>query len=269
MALAKPGPRRNSNRDNPDEFRATLGEHLEELRGRVLRALGVLVVMCVVGWFLAMPVYSALSEVVRDNVPKNFDFKEPFTSITQPFMLQLKLAFYIGLIVAVPYIVWELWGFVAPGLKPGEKRPIKVLAPVSVLLFAVGCTVGWVTLPAAFQWFAGFFASFPNTSLYQEPGTMVFLIVKLVLAFGIGFQLPVVTFFLAKVGIISPSSLAQYWRQAVIAVFALSAMLTPSGDPFTMLAMAAPLTILFFASIYAVKLTGPRGGRDPALDDLD
>lgn len=269
MALVKPGPKRNSPGENPDEFRATLGEHLEELRGRVLRALGALVLTCIVGWFLAMPVYAALSEVVRANVPKGINFQEPFTSITQPFMLQLKLAFYIGLTVSFPYLVWELWGFIAPGLKRSEKRPIKILAPISVLLFVIGCGVGWITLPAAFQWFAGFFASFPNTSLYQEPGTMVFLIVKLVLAFGIGFQLPVVTFFLTKVGIISPTMLAQYWRQAVVAVFALSAILTPSGDPFTMMAMAIPLTLLFFASIMAVKLTGKRGGRDPVLDDLD
>lgn len=269
MALAKPGSKRNSRRDDPDEFRATLGEHLEELRVRVMRSIGVLAGGCVIGWFLAMPVYRALSHVVQANIPKGVNYQEPFTSITQPFMLQLKLSFYISLTLTIPYLVWELWGFVAPGLRANEKRPIKALAPFSLLLFLFGCGLGWLSLPAAFRWFAGFFASFPGTSLYQEPGTMVFLIVKLVLAFGVGFQLPVVTFFLTKVGVISPGTISQYWRQAILGVITLSAILTPSGDPFTLAAMATPLTVLFFGSVYAARLSGKAAVRDPALDNLD
>lgn len=269
MALAKTGSKRNSRRDNPDEFRATLGEHLEELRVRVMRSVGVLAAGCAVGWFLAMPVYRALSHVVQANIPKGVNYQEPFTSITQPFMLQLKLAFYISLTLTLPYIVWELWGFVAPGLRPNEKRPLRAFAPVSLVLFLFGCWLGWMSLPAAFQWFAGFFASFPGTSLYQEPGTMVFLIVKLVLAFGVGFQLPVVTFFLTKAGVLSPQTVSQYWRQAILAIIVLCAILTPSGDPFTLAAMAVPLSVLFIGSIFAARLTGKAAQRDPALDDLD
>ncbi len=262
-------PNRPRTETDPEEFRATLGEHLDELRSRVLRVLGVLVVASTLGWFLAMPAFRALSEVVAANIPKGIEFKEPFRTITEPFMLQLKLAVYIGLCAAIPWLVAEVWQFVKPGLRPHERRPVKILAPFSVALFGVGCWVGWLMIPPSFQWFATFFQSFPGTALYQEPGTMVFLIVKLVLAFGIGFQLPVVTFLLAKLGLITPATLNQYWRQAVVAIFVLASVLTPSGDPFTMLAMAVPLCVLFFGAVLAVKWTTKDGGRDPALDNLD
>jgi sec-independent protein translocase protein TatC len=263
-------PKKSSGSNNdPEDFRATLGEHLEELRTRILRVLGVLLVMTVVGWFLALPAYVALDKVVQANIPTWLKFEQPFKDVTQPFMLQLKLAFYIGLTIALPHMVLEIWGFVKPGLKPNEIRPVRVLGPISVVLFLVGCWVGWMMIPPSFQWFAGFFASFPGTALYQEPGAMVFLIVKIVLAFGIGFELPVVTFFLAKIGVIAPETLFRYWRQATIAIFFLSACLTPSGDPFTMTAMALPLAALFFVSVFAVRLTSKGKGRDPALDSLD
>ncbi|MCW5936798.1 MAG: twin-arginine translocase subunit TatC [Fimbriimonadaceae bacterium] len=255
--------------EDPEEFRATLGEHLEEFRTRVLRVLGVFVVAATIGWFIEMPLYKLLNETARAGLPSTLDYKEPFNTITQPFLLQLKLAAYIGLAMSLPYAVYELWGFVSPGLKPSERRPVKFLAPFSASLFFVGCYLGWLSIPAAFGWFAGFFESFPGTSLYQEPGSLVFLVVKIVLSFGIGFQLPVVTFLLAKLGLITPNMIAQYWRQAVVTIFFLAAAITPTGDPFTMLIMALPLTILFFGSLMVVKLTTKQELRDPALDSLD
>ena len=268
MSLATRDQERGSSGE-PEELRATLGEHLDELRTRVLRVLGCLVVASTLGWFVTRPLYDFLTDVYRANLPKGLDYAEPFRSVAEPFLLKLKLAFYIGLTVTAPYLVLQLWGFIAPGLRPHERKPIKFLAPFSLVLFAVGCWAGWATLPQAFVWFAGFFGEFPSTSLYQEPGTMVFFIVKMVLAFGLGFQLPVVTFFLAKVGILSTETLFRHWRQATVAIFALAAILTPSGDPVTMVAMAAPLTLLFFASIMAVKFTSRKSLRDPVLNDLD
>lgn len=268
MALALRPKKRNSS-DDPEEFRATLGEHLDELRSRIMRVAGVLILFAIAGWFIAMPLYDYLTAVTRNSIPKWLNYQEVFGSFTHPFMLQLRMAFVIGLACALPYAIWELWLFVRPGLKPNERRPVKILFPVSFLLFLFGCTIGWLMVPPTIVWFCSFFKEFKGAVLYQEPGTLVFLLIKLVLAFGVGFQLPIVTFFLTKIGIISADTLFRSWRHSTVAIFVLAMILTPSGDPFTMLAMAVPLTVLFFGSVLAVKWTTKDGNRDSLEHELN
>ncbi|MBS1724067.1 MAG: twin-arginine translocase subunit TatC [Armatimonadetes bacterium] len=270
MALARTPNRRNSSED-PEEFRATLGEHLDELRSRILRVAGFFVVASTAGWFVAIPVYDILQGIAYKSIPKWLNYQEVFRTFTDPFMLQLRMAITLGIAVSLPFAVYEVWGFVKPGLKSNERKPVVALLPVSCLLFLLGCWVGWVMVPPTIIWFCSFFNSFKGSVLYQEPGTMVFLLIKLVVAFGIGFQLPIVTFALTKIGVISSSGLFRSWRHATVAIFVLSMILTPSGDPFTMLAMAVPLTILFFGSVLAVKLTtkSDRDDEDHALNNLD
>lgn len=241
--------------DNPEEFRLTLGEHLEELRQRLFRILGILMVGFAVGWMIEPWAYKQLSEVASANIPATVEYKETFRHITEPFFLKVKLAFYLGLIMTLPLTVFQVWGFVAPGLKPQERRPFQLVAPVSVVLFAMGCALCWMILPAAFEWFASFIKAFPGVALYQEPATMVMFMVRMMLAFGIGFQVPIVVFALGKVGLITAGTMLQYWRHCIVGSFILAALLTPSGDWFTMSALALPLVVLVFASIYAVKLT--------------
>lgn len=270
MALARKTSRRNSS-DDPEEFRATLGEHLDELRSRILRVLGFLVAASVAGWYVAIPVYDTLQAVAYKSIPKSLNYQEVFPTFTAPFMLQLRMAIVLGIVVTLPYAIWEVWSFVRPGLKNNERKPVRALLPVSFILFLLGSWVGWIMVSPTIVWFCSFFNSFKGAVLYQEPGTMVFLLIKLVAAFGIGFQLPVVTFVLTKVGVISSATLFKSWRHATVAIFVLAMILTPSGDPFTMLAMAIPLTILFFGSVLAVKLTTKSDREDPDhdLNNLD
>jgi len=268
--------KRNSSGD-PEEFRATLGEHVGELRDRILRSVFLIAACWAVAWFfLQTPLYNAIESLVMDAVDEyrrthpGFKFEEPFKNATEAFMLKLKFSFMIGLGMALPFLVLQIWGFVEPGLKPSEKKPIKALAPISVCLFALGAYFCWLILPTTFRWFLSYMEEFPGTSLFQEPGSMVFFTWKLMLAFGIGFQLPLVVFIAGKLGIIGPDTLTHYWRQAVVFVFFASAILTPSGDIFTMLMMAVPLTILLVLSILAVKLTTRnKSSSDPELNDLD
>lgn len=272
-------PRRPNRRNSsdPEEFRATLGEHVGELRDRILRCVFLIAATWAVAWFvLHEPLYKALEGVVNAAVLEyrkthpGFEYIEPFFSATEAFMLKLKFSFMVGLGMALPFIVLQIWGFVEPGLKPNESKPIKALAPASVALFCLGVYFCWIILPTTFAWFLSYFEEFPGTALHQQPGTMIFFTLKLMLAFGIGFQLPLVVFIAAKLGIIGPDTISHYWRQAVVFVFVASAVLTPSGDIFTMLMMAVPMTILLVLSILAVKLTTKTSkSRDPELDDLD
>lgn len=255
--------------DDPEEFRQSFVEHLEELRRRLVRILTYIALGAIVGWFLQPLVYSGLTDFIRPLIPPTIDYREPFRSITEPFLLKLKLSLAIGLFLVIPLTVLELWGFVAPGLKPVERRALIVVAPLSVGLFALGTALCWMILPAAFRWFLSFVAEFPDTAVYQEPGTLVFFIIKMMIAFGLGFQLPLVVFFLARIGLFGPSALLQYWRQAVVLIFFVSASITPSGDIFSLLMLAVPLTLLYGLSILAVLISERRRPRDPVLDDLD
>ena len=248
---------RNSSGD-PEEFRATLIEHLEELRTRLVRSIWLITIGWIGGWFLEPWVYGTLHSLiakgVKENLPKGAEYVEAWQHFTEPFIFQLKLSFLIGLVIALPIVITQLWGFVAPGLKPNERKPLVRLAPFSVALFLMGATFCWFSLPAATGWFVSYLANFPGTSLFQDPGSMVIFLVKLILAFGVGFQLPIIVYGLGAIGILSAQTLAKYWRHGTVFVFFLSAILTPSNDPLTMLMMAIPLSILFMASVWAVRI---------------
>lgn len=274
MALATKPKKRNSSigLDDPEEFRATLGEHLDELRARILKIVYGLLVFSILGWPLSLKLYDEINKNVKPAIPKWLQYQENFNSFTGPFMLQLRMSVAIGVALTLPFAIWQLWLFIRPGLKPHERKPVRLLFPVSLCLFLMGGLVGWLMIRPTVGWFCSFFNDFKGTVLLQEQGTMVFLVVKLVMAFGVGFQLPIITFALVKIGIIPAETLMRSWKHSTVAIFILAMVLTPSGDPFTMLAMAVPLTVLFFGSIAAVKMTSKKDGRtdeDHELNNLD
>lgn len=242
----------------------SLGGHIDELRVRLIRAVFAIAGCWVLGWFLEPFVYNGINSLADRAVIEyqkthtDFKYLEAFRDFTASFMLKFKLSFIIGLGIALPYIVLQIWSFVEPGLRPSEAKPVKQLAPISVLLFFFGAGLCWLILPLTIQWFLTFFADFHNTQLIQEPGTMVIFLFKMMLAFGIGFQLPLLVFIAGKLGIVGPDTLNQYWRHATVFVFITSAILTPSNDPITMLMMAIPLSLLMMLSIAAVKFTTKR-----------
>jgi sec-independent protein translocase protein TatC len=245
--------------DDPDQFRATLVEHLEELRTRVVRSVLFITVGWVLGWIFEPRAFGWLSNLVISNItavvhdPQRF--KIIFDNFTEPFMLKIRLSFLLGLIVTLPFVVLQLWAFVRPGLKPKERRPIERAAPYSILLFAMGVVFCTLILGPCTRWFAGYLDDFPGTVLYQRPDTMITFCLKMMIAFGLGFQLPLVVWALGAVGLLSAETLVKYWRHAAVAIFFLAAAFTPSNDVFSMLMMAIPMVILFMISVYAVKVT--------------
>lgn len=256
------GQKARNLREDPDEFRATLVEHLEELRNRIFRSLFFIAAGWAIGWFVEPSLYAILDRVVRNGIqgalPNGSSFIIAFSTVTEPFMLQIRLSFIIGLLIAAPFVILQLWGFIAPGLKPSERKPFARLAPFSLLLFLIGASFCWMILPTAIHWFAEFLRNYANASLIQDPNTIIMFSMKLVLAFGLGFQLPLVIWVLGALNLLSAETLMKYWRQGALGVFVFSGAVTPSNDAFTMLMMAVPLTILFIASVYAVKITQRR-----------
>ena len=248
--------------EDPEDFRATLIEHLEELRVRLFRALSFLAVAWLIGWFIEPSLYGFLNHMVstaiRHALGPKIPYIEVFQNATEPFMLKIQLSFIIGLIFSFPMILVQMWGFIAPGLKSNERKPVERIAPISALLFATGVMFCWIILPKAVGWFARYVADFPGTALYQHAGLMVFFCLKLLLAFGVGFQLPLAIWLFGAIGLYESATLAKYWREGAFGIFVVAAIVTPSNDWFSMMMMAIPLTLLFLVSIWALRITEKR-----------
>ncbi len=270
MPLLEQQRKRNFSGD-PEEFRATLGEHLEELRGRIIRSAVALTVGTTIGWFIYPWLFEVFQGVIaRAAKASTVPIDWRYVGLTQPFMLHFKMAMYAGLVMALPYIVYELWGFIRPGLKPHEVRPFRIVVPTSLALFVCGVAIGFIILNPTFQWFLSFAKETPGYGIIQQPSELIFFCVKMLLAFGLGFQMPLVIYFLTKIGLVSPQFLMRYWRQSTVGVFVVAMIVTPGGDPFSMLAMAIPMSALFFASVLAANMTSrKKREEEDVLNDLD
>lgn len=248
----------NSPDHNPEEFRLSLVEHLEELRKRIINAFLIFLAIWGAAWIYFPHIFQILTD--RGSVaiqavltPMNKTYTEQFLHIADMFMVKFKVTTYCALLFAFPFIVLQIWGFVAPGLKPEEQKPLKRVGPVSLFLFIMGGFFCWLILPAGFSWFADYLREFPGAEIKQEVGTMAIFTLKSILAFGIGFQLPLVVFVLGALNLLSSQTLMKYWRHGAVAIFFISGAITPSNDIPTMLMMAIPLTILFMVSAFAVR----------------
>ena len=235
-----------------------LVEHLAELRTRIFRAILYIFGGMCVGWFLFEKIYQLVIYPVAPiltNIPGS---AIRINSIQDAFLLKLQTSFIVGLIFAGPLIVNELWGFIRPALTPEERKPVRFLAPLSVLLFLAGVVTAYASLPTAYTWMASFIVQIPDAGLFQDAQKYLLLTAKIMLAFGVAFELPVVLLFLAKIGILTGHIMTTYWRHAVVIIAALAAIFAPSNDPLTMLLMAVPMVGLYLASLGMVRSMEPR-----------
>ncbi len=250
------------------ELRLTLGQHLEELRGRLIKIAAILVVGMSAAAFLVRGAFEVLVAQIRRGLPPDFQLEFVWISVTDPFMFWFKLSFTLGLAITLPLTIAQLWGFIAPGLRESERKPFRTLIPVSVGLFFMGVALGWFILPPTIGWFAGVAESFPQSRVLQKADDIVYFCAKMLLAFGLGFQLPILVFFATRIGLVRVKTMTRYWRHLAVGVFLTAAVVTPSGDPLSMTVMALPMTVLFALSVWAAKITMKRSG-EPEYDDLD
>jgi len=235
-----------------DDRPADLTEHLEELRTRIVRSLFAIFVGWVAGYILFPAVYHLVSLPLEEPLRK-VQGRTVFLHFADPFFLRLKLSFVVGLIFAAPYVTFQIWAFVAPGLTRNERRVVKMFIPFSGGLFVMGVVLGYLFLPAAIRWFLSYLNDYGDATLLQNPLSYVLLAVKILLAFGLSFQLPIVLIILAKLGLVTSSRLLTYWRHAIIVIFTLAAIVTPTNDPLSLMVMALPMVFLYFLTIGVVK----------------
>lgn len=227
-------------------------DHLEELRWRTLWSL-LAVTICAIAGFLLVTRLDVLGILVAPIEPFLQGTKLKYLSPTEPFFITLKLAVAVGLILASPIIVYQIWSFLAPALLPSEKRVIVPALYMGLVLFSVGVFMAYVVaLPVTLDFTMGF----QTESLEQSIVISEYLsfVTRLLLAFGIVFELPVVVLILSALGLVTPKFLAAKRRHAIAMITVASALLTP-GDVITLtIMMMVPLMLLYEFSIVLSRL---------------
>lgn len=228
----------------------TLGEHLGELRRRVMVILLCISVVSVLGFIFYTHLLSILQNPYCSASPRHCKFL--VTNPLDGLNLRVKIAFFSGFVISSPVILWELWRFVTPGLKARERRYAVPFVAASLLFFAGGMTLAYFSFAQAIQWLKDIGGSTLLTE--YNPNQYLTLFLLMLFIFGVAFLFPVVLVALELINVVTPKRLLHAWRYAVIVITVVTAVITPSSDPLSMLALAAPLVAFYFLAIAVGKL---------------
>ena len=230
-----------------------LKPHIADLRKRLVISCLTVGVMFFVCFSFYEPILTWMMVPVEAVLPKNSQMVA--VEIQETFFTALKVAFFAGFIVSLPVIFWQLWLFLAPGLYDHEKKLVIPFVFFATLMFLSGASFAYyIVVPVGFELLINFGSTV--VTILPSIGKYVGFFTKLLIGFGIAFELPVITFFLAKIGLVNDQMLKDFFRYAIIIIFVVSALLTPP-DVISQLLMAAPLTILYGVSIYIAKVFNP------------
>ena len=241
------------------EKKSTVSEHLIELRSRLVKSIIFLVLAFVVCYIFSDKIYNFLLEPYAQAVKEDGQNRRLiFTALHETFLTYVKLAFFAAFFFSCPIILIQIWKFIAPGLYKDEKLALLPFLVATPILFILGgMLVYYLIMPLAVDFFISFEKASINGSLpiQLEPKVNEYLslVMRLILAFGLSFQLPVLLTLLAKVGFIDSEYLKTRRKYVVIIIFSIAAVLTPP-DPITQIGLALPLLLLYEISIYTVKL---------------
>ncbi|MCX5838217.1 MAG: twin-arginine translocase subunit TatC [Deltaproteobacteria bacterium] len=227
-----------------------LTSHLEELKTRLIRILIVVGVGFGVCYLFKDWSFRVITKPLVDAMPAQSSMI--FTGLPEAFFIHMKIAFFASLFLTAPYTLFEIWRFVSPGLYKTEKRFVFPFVFFSTVLFVGGVLFGYfIALPPAFRFFVSFSTDFLKPMIsFRE---YLSLTLKFLLAFGLCFEMPVFIFFLAKLGIVNSKMLSKHRRYAILIIFIVAAILTPSPDALSQILMAIPLMVLYEVSIFVAK----------------
>lgn len=244
-------------------------DHLEELRWRIVKMLAGVVIATILCWvFIDWIVDDVLLKPITDlNASMQPGQQQIHLQNLKPFgqvFLYMQVAVIGGVILSIPNILYQVWAFIAPGLMPKERRHIKAIVSFSSVCFLAGIAFAYfVMLPSALTFFAGFgSAQIENNIAINE---YMNFILSVMLAAGIVFELPMVSWFLSQLGILTPAFMKHYRRHAIVSIFVLAALLTPGTDPVSQILLAVPLLVLYEFSI-AISAFAWRAKRKKAAE---
>ncbi|MGA9115854.1 MAG: twin-arginine translocase subunit TatC [Bacteroidota bacterium] len=231
----------------------TFLDHLEELRWRLIRSLLAVVAGAILCWFfidllvdgiLLQPVHAVNRTLGPGQAPFGLQNLKPFGQV----FLYMEVAIAGGFILALPYVLYELWAFIAPGLMRRERRSVGSIVFFTSFCFLAGIAFAYfVMLPTALRFFAGFgTASIQNNIAVNE---YIRFVLSVMLGAGVVFELPMVSWFLSRMGLLTPAFMRRYRRHAIVIIMVLAALLTPGTDPVSQILLAVPLAVLYEISI--------------------
>jgi sec-independent protein translocase protein TatC len=263
--------------DAPEDKKMPLLDHLIELRQRLLYSVVALLVVFIVCFYFAQPIFQYLAQPLAD-VMRDHDIGEQqrrliFTALTEVFFTYVKVAFFAAAFICFPIFLVQFWLFVAPGLYRHEKSALApFLAATPFLFFLGGALVYYIIFPFAAEFFIAFEVPETDTTLpiQLEPKVNEYLslMMQLIFAFGLCFQLPVVMTLLARVGLATSKGMAAKRKYAIVGVFIVAAIFTPP-DPLSQLSLAIPIIILYEISILMAKMVEKKRAEKEGEDDLD
>ena len=233
--------------------------HLTELRSRLVKSIIYLFIFFVICYFFAENIYGFLVEPYAEAVKDDeVNRRLIFTALQETFITYLKVAFFAAMFISSPIILTQIWKFIAPGLYKNEKRALLPYLIATPTLFLLGgMLVYYLVMPLMIKFFLSFetSAQINSLSIQLEPKVNEYLslIMKLIFAFGISFQLPVLLSLLARVGFVDSEYLKKRRKYVIIIIFVVAAILTPP-DPITQIGLGIPLLILYELSILSVKI---------------
>lgn len=230
-----------------------LKPHIADLRKRLINSVICLVVMFFVCFTFYEPILEWMMVPVEAVLPPNSQMVA--VEIQETFFTALKVAFFAGFILSLPVIFWQLWLFLAPGLYDHEKKLVLPFVFFATLMFLIGAAFAYyVVVPFGFEFLINFGSAV--VTILPSIGKYVGFFTKLLFGFGVAFELPVITFFLAKIGLVDDRMLKDFFKYAVVIIFVVAALLTPP-DVLTQFLMAGPLILLYLLSIYIAKVFNP------------
>ena len=233
----------------------TVVEHLTELRNRLIIAL----LAVAAGAAVAFVLYNRILDLLlapycdlprRPPGPCTLFIQDPL----EGFATRLRVATWTGLFLASPVVLFQLWRFVTPGLNPNEKRYAVPFVVASVTLFSLGGVLAMLTLPRALDFLVS--VGGPNLETIFSPSKYLRLVILMMAAFGVAFEFPVLLVFVELAGVLSSRRLASWRREAVVVIFVVAAVITPSQDPYSLLFMAVPMYLFYEGSILIGRSLG-------------
>ena len=235
-------------RKRDPEGRMSLGDHLRELRRRVTISAAAIIIGAVLGWIYYDRIIGKLIEPLNALAKKSSGLINiNFAGMTDPFAIQITVSLFTGLILASPVWLFQIWGFIVPGLTKKEKLVARLFVVAAVPLFLAGCLFAFIMVPKAVAVLLSFTPT--GTANLQDATAYLTFVLKFIIAFGCAFLLPVFLVALNVVGVLSAQAMLKGWRPAVMIILVFAAIMTPTPDAYTMLFLATPMVLLYFASV--------------------